>query len=71
MTRQVALSETAYARLRAQRRDNESFSDAIERLIDGQARTPMDFVKGLRPPIDPKVWLAQVEEDREAARTAP
>ena len=35
MTKQVALSERAYRRLRAARREGESFSQAIERLLRG------------------------------------
>ena len=70
MTRQVALSEATYARLRRQRKPAESFSQAIERLIDNQVKTPLDFVEGLAPPIPPKKWLEQIEADREAERTA-
>jgi predicted CopG family antitoxin len=42
MTKQVALSEEAYRALRQRRRDSESFSQAIMRLLDTVQRHERD-----------------------------
>src|ERR1041384_7233484 len=71
MTKQVALSDHAYARLRRQRLPGESFSAAIERLIEHQAKDPLSFgkrVRGLRKTMTSKELLAMIEADREGTR---
>ncbi|MEK6985024.1 MAG: antitoxin VapB family protein [Candidatus Thermoplasmatota archaeon] len=64
MTRQVALAESTYARLRRSRHPGESFSKAIDRLLDG-AKDPMGFVKRLpKADLTPEEHLRMIEEDR-------
>lgn len=69
MTKQVALAERTYQRLKENRRPGESFSKAIERLLDKQAKDPLSFTRGLpKPEIDPEEWLQEIEADRDASR---
>lgn len=69
MTRQVSLAEATYARLKRNRRAGESFSKAIERLLDQEAKDPMGFVERVpRARISAKKWLRQIEADRDATR---
>jgi predicted CopG family antitoxin len=37
MSRQVRLEDDVYERIKANKRDDESFSDAVERLIGGRS----------------------------------
>jgi predicted CopG family antitoxin len=68
VTKQVAFANTTYKRLRRERRPGESFSQAVDRLLDSRPKDPKAFLKGLRPPVDPKKWLAEVEASRDADR---
>ncbi len=68
VTHQVALANPTYARLRAARRAGESFSQAIERLLDG-TKDPMSFVRD--PPksrIPAEERLRLIKEERDADR---
>ena len=67
VTKQVALANETYKRLRQNRRTNESFSQAIDRLLDGDAKDPMRFVRERTRPVprisaDERIRL--IEEDR-------
>ena len=65
MTKKVALAETTYARLRRSRHPGESFSKAIERLLDG-AKDPMGFVDRLpKRALSQAAHLRMIEEDRD------
>ena len=64
MTRQVALADKTYARLRSARRDDESFSETIERLLDS-AKDPLSFLDGVKSKTDPDVWLDSIRADRD------
>lgn len=71
MTKQVSLSDRAYARLRRCRLEGESFSAAVERLIEAQARDPLRFgerVAALHWSTPPDELVAQIEAEREATR---
>ncbi|MHB8632933.1 MAG: antitoxin VapB family protein [Thermoplasmatota archaeon] len=69
MTRQVSLAEATYARLRRNRRADESFSKAIDRLLDAQMKDPMAFAGSLpKAPLPPGEWVARIEADRNATR---
>ncbi len=61
MTKQVALAEATYARLRRNRRPGESFSMAIERLLD-QAKDPTRFSALLpKPTLSPEDWRDAID----------
>jgi predicted CopG family antitoxin len=60
MSRQVRLDDDVYERVKAKKRDDESFSDAIERLIGGRS------FRDLRGVFDDE----QVAEMRQAIETA-
>lgn len=60
MSQQVRLEEHVYERIKANKRDDESFSDAIERLIGGHS------LRDLRDVFDDD----QVAEMRDAIETA-
>lgn len=66
MTKQVALADRTYQRLRAARQPDESFSDAIERLLDA-VKDPMGFLAAKPSRVDPTAWIAAVEADRDDA----
>lgn len=67
MTHQVALANPTYARLKAARRPGESFSRAIERLLD-ESKDPLSFIRS--PPgkrwLSTKEHLRLIEQDRDA-----
>jgi predicted CopG family antitoxin len=44
MSRQIRLEDDVYERIKANKRDNESFSDAVERLIGGR---PLRDLRGV------------------------
>jgi len=48
-SRTVALQDSAYARLRAARRPGESFTDAVNRLLEGSRPTFESLVGALSP----------------------
>lgn len=60
MSHQVRLEDDVYERIKANKRDDESFSDAVERLIGGQS------LRDLRDVFDDD----QVNEMREAIEAA-
>ena len=60
MTHQVRLEDHVYERIKANKRDDESFSDAVERLIGGQS------LRDLRDVFDE----GQVAEMRDAVDAA-
>ncbi len=65
MTRQVALADRTYSRLRRARRDGESFSAAIERLLEGAAKEPLSFPGTRRSRIVAAARMKQVRADRD------
>lgn len=66
MTKQVALADRTYTRLKRHRRPDESFSEVIERLLD-QAKDPESFLRAPRSRTDPDAWIARLEADRDDA----
>ena len=60
MSRQVRLEDDVYERIKANKRDDESFSDAVERLIGGRS------LRDLRGVFDG----GQVSEMRDAIEQA-
>ncbi|MEA3200622.1 MAG: putative antitoxin [Thermoplasmata archaeon] len=68
MTKQVALADATYERLRSHKQPGESFSEVIERLLSGQ-RDPLSFPQAApRSRVPARERLAQVEADRKATR---
>lgn len=60
MSHQVRLDDQVYERIKSKKRDDESFSDAVERLIGGRS------LRELRDVFDDH----DVEEMRDAIKTA-
>lgn len=60
MSREVRLEDHVYERIEANKRDGESFSEAVERLIGGPS------IRDLQTVFDAE----QVDEMREAVETA-
>ncbi|QSW99794.1 antitoxin VapB family protein [Haloterrigena alkaliphila] len=60
MSHQIRLEDDVYERIKANKRDNESFSDAVDRLIGGRS------LRDLRDVFDDN----QVSEMREAIEAA-
>jgi predicted CopG family antitoxin len=60
MSHQIRLEDHVYERIKANKREDESFSDAVERLIGGQS------LRDLRGVFDEE----QVAEMREAVEAA-
>jgi predicted CopG family antitoxin len=50
-SRTVALQDSTYERLKAARRQGESFTEAVDRLLEGKEPSLLDFV-GLIPKKD-------------------
>lgn len=67
MTKQVALADRTYTRLKGSRRPGESFSAAIERLLAQVAKDPSTFLDTPRSRADPDAWIARIEADRDDA----
>jgi len=69
MSHQVRLEDHVYERIKANKRDDESFSDAVERLIGGQSLRDLrdvfdgDQVTEMREAVE-----AADREDRQAVR---
>jgi len=69
MSKQVRLEDDVYERIKANKRDDESFSDAVERLIGGRSLRDLrdvfsdDQVADMRDAIE-----AADEEDLEEVR---
>jgi predicted CopG family antitoxin len=69
MTKQVAFSEQAYAALRRAKGEQESFSQAVLRLLASQPKDPMAFAdRPRRWKLSARQHLAQVDADRKAWR---
>jgi predicted CopG family antitoxin len=69
MTKQVALADMTYERLRKRRRKGESFSDVIERLLTEGPKDPLSFVMRVpRSRTPAKERLAQIEADRDSTQ---
>ena len=70
-SRNVALQEATYERLKAARRQGESFTEAVDRLLAGKEPSLLDFV-GLIPRKDAEELARTVEamrkEDMELER---
>jgi len=66
MTKQVALADRTYDRLKRSRRSGESFSEAIERLL-ARAKDPVSFLDAPSSRTDPDAWIADIETDRDDA----
>lgn len=70
MSQQIRLQDHIYERIKSNKRDDETFSEAIERLIGGRSLRDLrdvfdtEQVAEMREVID-----AADERDREAART--
>jgi predicted CopG family antitoxin len=65
MTKQVALADATYARLKARKQAGESFSQVIERLMHAK-KDPMAFVGHRHKPLYPAAArLRMIEEDRD------
>ncbi|MFB6109434.1 MAG: antitoxin VapB family protein [Halodesulfurarchaeum sp.] len=60
MSQQIRLDDDVYERIKANKRDDETFSDAVERLIGGRS------LRDLRGSFDAE----QVSEMREAIEAA-
>ena len=60
MSRQICLEDDVYERIKANKRDDESFSDAVDRLIGGRS------LRDLRDVFDDD----QVSEMRDAIEAA-
>ncbi|CQH63833.1 DUF217 family protein (plasmid) [Halobacterium hubeiense] len=68
-TKQVRVSERLYARVEDEKREGETFSDALERMIDGYGL--LDFaedVEGASDAWDTEALEADFETDDEANR---
>ena len=69
MSHQIRLEDDVYERIKANKRDDESFSDAVERLIGGRSLRDLravfdgERVSEMRDAIE-----AADEEDRDAVR---
>ena len=70
MSHQIRLANDVYERVKAHKRDDESFSDAVDRLIGGRSLSDLrgifdaEQVSEMREAID-----AADEDDREAVRS--
>lgn len=62
-TKTVRLDEDVYAAIKAQKREDESFSEAIERLIDPP---PLRELAGILSDEEAEEWLDAIEESRQA-----
>ncbi|MEK6985039.1 MAG: antitoxin VapB family protein [Candidatus Thermoplasmatota archaeon] len=74
MTRQVALSEPAYAALKQAKQELESFSDVVERLLRNERRRgdPARFAKfPHRFTLSARDHAQEVEQGRQEDRPDP
>ncbi|MDH5018723.1 antitoxin VapB family protein [Halobacterium rubrum] len=70
-TKQVRVSERLYARVEDEKREGESFSDALERMVDGYGL--LDFaadVENVSDAWDTAALEAEFEADDEENREA-
>jgi len=68
VTKQVALADATYARLRAAKHPGESFSEAIERLLRSN-NDPRGFATSARPARSAKERIAELERERDETIT--
>lgn len=69
MERAVRLSEEAYEHLEAYKHPGESFSQAIQRLLDAQPKDPLGFPDRVpKSPVSGQEHLRRIEADRESTR---
>lgn len=61
-TRTIRLDEDVYERLKSRKSDDETFSDAVDRLIDDW--TLLDFAAE-EPPMDPETHRELLEDAEE------
>ena len=75
MTKQVALSNAAYAALKREKQETESFSDLVVRLMREARVTKKDPMRFVNFPhqrtMSPEEHLRFIEEMREADRVDP
>lgn len=70
-TKQVRVSERLYARVQDQKREGESFSDALERMVGGYGLLDFaDDVQDASDAWDTDALEADFEADDEATREA-
>ena len=67
MTKQVAFADRTYERLKSARREGESFSETVERLLDS-SKDPLSFLRSTRSRIDATRRLKAIRADRDASR---
>jgi len=65
--RTVKLDSEVYDRVAAQKRDNETFSEAIERLIGGRGVSLLDLVEGEGHDPEREQEMLEAVERAEAA----
>ena len=69
MSHQVRLEDNVYERLKANKREDESFSDAVERLIGGRSLSDLRGVFDEDQVAEMRDAIEQAEqEDRDEAR---
>ncbi|KAA9396665.1 hypothetical protein Har1130_18735 [Haloarcula sp. CBA1130] len=69
MSHQVRLEDDVYERIKANKRDDESFSDAVERLIGGRSLRDLRGVFDDGQVAEMRDAIEQAEqEDRDEAR---
>jgi predicted CopG family antitoxin len=69
MSHQVRLEDDVYERIKANKRDDESFSDAVERLIGGRSLRDLRGVFDDDQVAEMRDAIEQAEqEDRDEAR---
>lgn len=70
-TKQVRVSERLYARVEAEKREGESFSDALERMVGGYGLLDFaDDVEGASDAWDTEALEADFENDDDENRRA-
>jgi predicted CopG family antitoxin len=70
-TKQVRVSEQLYARVQSEKREGESFSDALERMVGDYGLTDFaDDVAEASDAWDTEALEAELEADDEANRDA-
>jgi predicted CopG family antitoxin len=62
MSQQVRLDDDVYERIKSQKRDDETFSEAIDRLTSGW--TLLDFAEG-KPAVDAETHREALEQSEQ------
>jgi predicted CopG family antitoxin len=69
VTKQVALANKTYDRLRRAKAKDESFSAAIERLLEAAPKDPLEAMRRMpKALLEAEAWIRQIEEERESTR---